>query len=99
MWDCSVLQPGLLGDCESIRGRIAKYGPTALQANRLYWITDRTPHESLALAQSTYRQFFRLVTSKVDLWYEQHSTPNPLGVVPPPAVRIVTESKFHTGLK
>ena len=92
-------QPGLLGDCEEIRELISEYGPTRLEANRLYWITDRTPHESLPLAQDTYRQFFRLVTEKVDVWYEQHSTPNPLGVVPPAGVKIITESKFHTGLK
>ena len=99
VWDCCVKQPGLLGDCEEIRELISEYGPTRLEANRLYWITDRTPHESLPLAQDTYRQFFRLVTEKVDVWYEQHSTPNPLGVVPPAGVKIITESKFHTGLK
>ena len=49
-------------------------------------ICDRTPHESLPLPQSGCRQFFRLVTSEVSLWYADHSTPNPLGVQPDPAV-------------
>ena len=56
---------------------------------------SRTPHESLALKQSSFRQFFRLVTSQVSLWYSNHSTPNPLGVVPDPGVtRVVTGDKF-----
>ena len=69
----------------------------------------RTPHESLPLKKGAFRQFFRLVTSqvvinslfiyllgsKVSLWYADHSTPNPLGVLPDPDVtRIVTGDKF-----
>jgi hypothetical protein len=100
VWDCGVETPGLLGDCEEIRPRITpKYGPTLLQANRLYWMTDRTPHEALPMPESGYRQFFRLVTDKVDVWYEQHSTANPFGVVPPPKCKIITENKFGVLLK
>ena len=70
----------------------------------------RTPHESLPLSQGAHRQFFRVVTSQVgtdgrhpkvttfievSLWYESHSTPNPLGVLPDPAVtRTVRGDKF-----
>ena len=55
----------------------------------------RTPHESLALPQGGYRQFFRLVTSQVSLWYKDHSTPNPLGVEPDPTItRTVVGDKF-----
>merc|ERR1712223_684671 len=62
---------------------------------RLYWLTDRTPHESLPLKTGAFRQFFRLVTSQVSLWYADHSTPNPLGVKPDPAItRIVVGDKF-----
>lgn len=94
VWDCQIKVPGLLGDCEDKRERLAKYGPTLLEANRIYWITDRTPHESVPLAQDTYRQYFRLVTENVGVWYEQHSTTNPLGVVPPDNVRIIHDNKF-----
>ena len=55
----------------------------------------RTPHQSLPLETSTYRQFFRLVTSEVSLWYRDHSTPNPLGVQPDPALtKVVAGDKF-----
>ena len=55
----------------------------------------RTPHQSLPLETSTYRQFFRLVTSEVSLWYRDHSTPNPLGVQPDPALtKVVVGDKF-----
>ena len=42
-----------------------------------------------------YRQFFRLVTSKVSFWYKDHSTPNPLGVEPDPTITLtVVGDKF-----
>lgn len=56
----------------------------------VYWMHDRTPHESLPLVGQ--RQFFRLVTSEVSLWFAAHSTPNPLGVQP--AAVVVHGSKF-----
>jgi molecular chaperone GrpE (heat shock protein) len=34
------------------------------------------------------------VTSKVSVWYSEHSTPNPLGVWPPHTVRIISDNKF-----
>ena len=61
----------------------------------MYWMTDQTPHESLPMKEDTYRQFFRLVTSKVSLWFQDHSTPNPNGVKPDPEItKIVSGSKF-----
>ena len=66
-----------------------------MKPNRLYWMTDRTPHESLPLKAGTYRQFFRLVMSQVSLWYEDHSTPNPNGVKPDLTItKIVRGNKF-----
>lgn len=63
-----------------------------LQANHLYWITDRTPHEALPATRSGERQFFRLVVGDIDAWFSQHNTPNPLGV--PPNAPIVEYNKF-----
>lgn len=86
---------GHLGNCEHLREFL---GPgTKLKAGQLCWFTDRTPHESLPLPLGTKRQFFRLVTSQVDLWYVDHSTANPTGVKPGPQVRIVHGSKFKRG--
>ena len=67
-----------------------------MKPNCMYWITDRTPHESLPLKEETYRQYFRLVTHQVSLWFEDHSTKNPLGLVPDPKItKIVKGSKFE----
>ena len=67
-----------------------------MKPNRLYWMTDRTPHESPPLKAGTSHQFFQLVMSEVSLWYEDHSTPNPNGVKPDPKVtKIVKGNKFH----
>ena len=55
---------------------------------------ERTPHESLPLPKGTYRQYFRLVTSDVNVWYSKHSTPNPLGIKPGKMVKIVDGDKF-----
>ena len=49
----------------------------------------------MPLQQETFRQFFRIVTSKVSLWYKDHSTANPLGVEPDPEItKVVVGDKF-----
>jgi len=66
-----------------------------LEEGELVWITDTTPHESVPLDEEVRRQFIRVVTKSVSVWYEQHSTKNPKGVVPDPAVTaIVAHDKF-----
>jgi|SRR5690606_15041933 len=60
--------------------------------NTMYWLTDRTPHESLQSQVEGERQFFRLVADKISMWWEQHSTPNPFGIMP--NAPIVKTSKF-----
>ena len=95
-WNCGVSQEaiGHLGDIEHMRSFLPGEGEV-LEPGQLYWITDRTPHESLPLKERTYRQFFRIVTSDVSLWYRDHSTANPLGVVPDPDItKIVAGNKF-----
>ncbi|KAI9318290.1 hypothetical protein DFJ73DRAFT_344285 [Zopfochytrium polystomum] len=66
-----------------------------LAAHELVWMTDRTPHEALPTRERVFRQFFRLVTSNVTVWYADHSTRNDeRGVVPPKGVRVVHGDKF-----
>ena len=66
-----------------------------MEANRMYWMTDRTPLEWLPLKTTTYCQFFRLVTSQVGLWFADHSTPNLNGVKPDPKItKIVKGNAF-----
>jgi hypothetical protein len=65
-----------------------------MNANQLYWITDLTPHESIPLLNGTYRQFFRMVTSEVSGWFEDHSTRNPLGIQP--GCPIIKGNKFNS---
>ena len=65
-----------------------------LKAGEMCWMTDTTPHESLALAKGTARSYFRLVTSDISVWFEEHSTKNPYGVIPPSNVVILKGNKF-----
>jgi hypothetical protein len=51
----------------------------------------------LPASLNTHRQFFRVVTEGVNVWYAKHSTPNPLGIVPPDNVRIIEDDKFAGG--
>ncbi|KAJ1556281.1 hypothetical protein HK405_003359 [Cladochytrium tenue] len=67
-----------------------------LLADCLAWMTDRTPHESLPVQRRVFRQYFRLVTSQVSVWYEDHSTRNDeCSVAPPDQVTIVAGDKFR----
>merc|ERR1712111_80846 len=96
VWNCSVEPEAVehLGDIEHLRSLLPGEGEV-LRPGQMYWITDRTPHESLPLKKDTFRQFFRFVTSDVSFWYKDHSTPNPLGVLPDPAItKIVLGDKF-----
>lgn len=95
VWDAYISSPGVLGDCEDCRAGLGE--PHLLLADTLYWITDGTPHEALPLTCAAERQFFRVVTAEVGIWYSQHSTANPLGVVPPDSVRIFEGNKFDDG--
>lgn len=93
-WDVHIETPGPMGDCEHLREELAALPPVSMKANELYWITDSCPHESLPLEPGTFRQFFRLVTHKVALWYAKHSTPNRLGVEPP--CQVIHGNKFDS---
>jgi len=96
-WDMRIRDPadvvGPLGDAEHLRALLEE--GTFLKESTLYWMTDCTPHESMPLAEGATRQYFRLVTSAVSVWYAKHSTPNPLGIVPDSEVtRVLTHDKF-----
>jgi hypothetical protein len=90
VWDHYVHVPGDQGSVEHLRDT---FGPgETMAANELLWMHDGCPHEALPLPDGTQRQFFRLVTSEVGVWYSKHSTANRLGVLP--GARIVETSKF-----
>lgn len=91
VWNCFVETPGSMGDCEHLRDQFRE--SISLKANQLVWMTDSCPHEAIPQIKSSRRQFFRLVTSRVDLWYKAHSTPNPL-VDLPERVRVIEKNKF-----
>jgi hypothetical protein len=85
-WDKAIDNSGWMGDCEGCPDIMKELGETPavmMGADRIYWMTDRCPHESLPVKEDCHRQFFRLVTSAVDIWYTRHSTPNRLGVKAP----------------
>jgi hypothetical protein len=92
-WGVHVEEPGPMGDCEHLREAL-RIGvvETLFAPNWIYWMTDRTPHESLPTLERSYRQWFRVVTSPVSMWFAAHSTPNRLGIVAP--ATIITGDKF-----
>eukprot|EP01083_Nonionella_stella_P004445 12852_1 len=101
VWNCKIVGDddgkeaiGYLGDIEHLRGSLPPNNKILMKANQLYWLTDRTPHEALPMKETGYRQFFRLVTHKVGLWYKQHSAANPNVEVDPKITRIIHGSKF-----
>ena len=98
-WDCQILDDDLIGHHGNIQHlqSILLRDYQDMTPNCLYWFTDRTPHESLPLKERTYRQYFRLVTSDVSLWFEEHSTNNPMVAPDPRITRIVKGSKFKAG--
>ena len=84
-----------LGGCEHLRRYLPNDHRYTMEGGKLYWITDRTPHEALPMEKDGWRQFFRLVSSELSVWYEAHSTKNPLGIVPDPRITaIVKGNKF-----
>jgi hypothetical protein len=90
VWPLTIEAPECVSDkhggLEHMRHLLG--APISLQANELCWIADRTPHESVPIPpqpngeEFVLRQFFRLVTGKISVWYTQHNTANPLGVLP-----------------
>jgi hypothetical protein len=100
VWNCHLNNErgqmvGPHGDIEYLRPLL---GPCArtLEAGELIWMTDRTPHESLPVPADApvRRQYFRLAAGTISAWFAHHSTPNPLGYMPDPEVRIVQGDKF-----
>ena len=103
LWNCKIEKGpvndseiiGENGDCEHIKEFLPADKEVVLEKNKLYWMTDRTPHESLPLENGTYRQFIRVVTANVSHWFADHSTRSPCGVHPDSNItKVVTGNKF-----
>jgi hypothetical protein len=85
--------PGVVGaggSCEHLRDYLGP--PVLMEAEEIYWMTDRTPHEVRPQAHTGWRQFFRLVVGKVTVWHVKN-TANALWPLPPD-VRVVHEDEF-----
>merc|ERR1712129_500566 len=102
IWDCEIVDNekqsviGKLGNMEHIRSALPKERRQSLKGGQLYWMTDKTPHEALPMDQSAWRQFFRLVSSNLGIWYQAHSTENPMGIKPDKKItKIIKENKFE----
>lgn len=100
LWNCAV-KPDFIengGNCEHIRALFNRPDIQALsyvlKANKLWWITDKTPHESLPLSARVSRQFFRLVVGEIGVWFSKHSTANPRCSLPD-TVQVIKTSKFE----
>lgn len=90
VWNTQVYDSDELGGCDYPDKNVET---KVMEPNTLYWMTDRTPHESLENETTSKRQFFRLVSEKVGIWSKADSTENPLGVKP--KTKIIEESKFN----
>ena len=104
-WDCKIERNpetgrdiiGPKGSCEHCKWFLPKERRTMMSPNSIYWITDRTPYESLRLSERTYCQFFKVVTEYVSVWFADESTENPYGVLPDSNItKIVKGSKSDT---
>ena len=68
-----------------------------MEPDKVYRITERTPLDNLPLKKQTKVQFFRITTSKVPFWCQDHYTASPLGVLPDPRITdIVSDGKILT---
>eukprot|EP01084_Bolivina_argentea_P114345 203592_1 len=84
-----------MGGLDHLKAILPNEQKYMMDGGKLYWITDRTPHEALPMKRSQWRQFFRLVSHKLGVWYEAHSTKNPKGIKPNPKfTKIVKGNKF-----
>jgi len=72
----NLVGPG--GDVEHLRPFFSENEKLWMRKDEIWWLTDRTPHEALPRKQPSERQFFRLVTSEVAVWWSDHSTHNPM---------------------
>jgi hypothetical protein len=101
LWDALILDPGLvagqLGDLEHVREILGS--GTNMRADTMYWLTDKTPHETLPMEEDGYRQFFRVVTSALSAWFPEHSTANRLGVKPDEKITKVIQGNKFVGTK
>jgi len=99
IWDALIEDPGLVaghhGDLEHVRELL---GPgRMMRPNTIYWLSDKTPHQTIPVREDTYRQFFRVVTSSLSAWFPEHSTANRLGVKPDPSITKVIEGNKFDG--
>jgi hypothetical protein len=94
-WNLSVTSSEL-GNCEHLRSQLEEIPSTVFKKNILYWMTDRTPHESLPI-KFCYRQWFRYIPGGVSAWYHEHSTANPLHIQPD--CEIIYGSKFEKNMQ
>lgn len=96
IWDVKIKSPTLAADkyggIEHMRDLLGE--GVCMEADKIYWLTDATPHESLPLAKDEHRQFFRLVTSSLSAWYSEHSTANELVEIDQSITKVVSGSKF-----
>ena len=73
VYDCGVIADGKegvmdkMGGLEHLRQMLPMDRKRLLKKNILHWITDKTPHEALAMKEDGWRQFFRLVSHKLSV--------------------------------
>ena len=99
IWKCKVRNKavGKNGNIEHMREFLPSKNcwNGMMEPGKVYRITDRTPLDCLPLKTETKVQFFRITTSKVPFWCQDHYTANPNGVLP----EIVSDGQILTDWK
>ena len=98
VWNCKVTNDKIIGKNGNIEP-MREFLPTEgllLKPGKVYWMSDRAPHESLPMKVTTMRQFFRIMTSEVEFWFKDIYTANPLGVLPDPNVTEMVVGKDYS---
>jgi len=104
VWNVGILNANEIvefgGNIDHLKSESILGKSKLMKKGEIWWIRDNTPHESLPLKSDTrkYRQFFRIVSPQLSIWYSVHSTPNRLGIQPGPNTTIVHENKFKNNV-
>lgn len=73
--------PGRDGDCSHLASQLEDDALVRMCGGRAYWCSPLMVHASLALTQTTRRQFMRISMPSTAPWYEGY-TLSPVGVMP-----------------
>lgn len=88
-WPVEIEERDEFGGCRAPHGVDA----VLTEPEKLYLMTDRTPHEAIPAFEDKHRWLYRLTGPYMTHWYASHSTPSPFGVIAD--AKIVTGNRYE----